>query len=190
MIPNGTSFSFSTNLQVMYSDLPRHLKMDTSQRLLGNRFAYAFLSTSDGFINNTILQALGKEDVAWYMERHSETDERWGLVDRNGNVLTPGDFECYEENGAPFPFGLAAVRYAQGDGLYGYLNEQVWAEGIEFNVDGTSQENFDRNVIGLGMGVDYSLVELSGKVNGGNGTPQAFKLIKLIEPASSNEIGG
>jgi hypothetical protein len=76
-----------------------------------------------------------------------------------------------------------------GIGHFGYLNEQVWADGIEFNVDGTSQENFDRNVIGLGMGVDYSLVELSGKVNGGNGTPQAFKLIKLVEPVSSNEIG-
>ena len=82
----------------------------------------------------------------------------------------------------------ATYRYI-GIGHFGYLNEQVWAEGIEFNVDGTSQENFDRNVIGLGMGVDYSLVELSGKVNGGNGKPQAFKLIKLIEPASSNEIG-
>ena len=82
----------------------------------------------------------------------------------------------------------AQYRYI-GIGHFGYLNEQVWAEGIEFNVDGTSQENFDRNVIGLGMGVDYSLVELSGKVNGGNGTPQAFKLIKLVEPASSNEIG-
>ena len=82
----------------------------------------------------------------------------------------------------------ATYRYV-GIGHFGYLNEQVWAEGIEFNVDGTSQENFDRNVIGLGMGVDYSLVELSGKVNGGNGKPQAFKLIKLIEPASSNEIG-
>jgi hypothetical protein len=76
-----------------------------------------------------------------------------------------------------------------GIGHFGYLNEQVWADGIEFNVDGTSQENFDRNVIGLGMGVDYSLVELSGKVNGGNGTPQAFKLIKLVDPVSSNEIG-
>ena len=65
----------------------------------------------------------------------------------------------------------------------------MYADGIEFNVDGTSQENFDRNVIALGMGLDYSLVELSGKVNGGNGTPQAFKLIKLIEPASSNVIG-
>jgi len=81
----------------------------------------------------------------------------------------------------------ATYRYI-GIGHFGYLNEQVWAEGIEFNVDGTSQENFDRNVIGLGMGVDYSLVELSGKVNGGNGKPQAFKLIKLVEPASSSNI--
>ena len=81
----------------------------------------------------------------------------------------------------------ATYRYI-GIGHFGYLNEQVWADGIEFNIDGTSSENFDRNVIGLGMGVDYSLVELSGKVNGGNGKPQAFKLIKLIEPASSSEI--
>ena len=83
----------------------------------------------------------------------------------------------------------ATFRYI-GIGHFGYLNEQVYADGIAFNVDGTSQENFDRNVIGLGMSVDYSLVELSGKVNGGNGTPQAFKLIKLVEPVSSNEIGG
>ena len=66
----------------------------------------------------------------------------------------------------------------------------MYADGIEFNVDGTSQENFDRNVIALGMGLDYSLVELSSKVNGNNNNkPQAFKLIKLVAPASSNEIG-
>ena len=82
----------------------------------------------------------------------------------------------------------ATYRYI-GIGHFGYLNEQVYADGIAFNVDGTSQENFDRNVIGLGMSVDYSLVELSGKVNGGNGTPQAFKLIKLVEPVSSAQIG-
>jgi hypothetical protein len=29
---------------------------------------------------------------------------------------------------------------------------------------------------------------LSGKVNAGDGTPQAFKLIKLVDPASSSEI--
>ncbi len=81
------------------------------------------------------------------------------------------------------------IRYI-GIGHFGYLNEQVYADGIEFNVDGTSQENFDRNVIGLGMGLDYSLVELSSKVNGNtNNKPQAFKLIKLIEPVSSNLIG-
>ena len=79
----------------------------------------------------------------------------------------------------------ATYRYI-GIGHFGYLNEQVWADGIEFNIDGTSQENFDRNVIGLGMGVDYSLVELSGKVNGGNGTPQAFKLIKLVEEPTTH----
>ena len=76
-----------------------------------------------------------------------------------------------------------------GIGHFGYLNEQVYADGIEFNVDGTSQENFDRNVIALGMGLDYSLVELSSKVNGNTfGKPQAFKLIKLVAPASSSEL--
>ena len=41
------------------------------------------------------------------------------------------------------------------------------------------------------MTTDNSLTELSSKVNGNtSGKPQAFKLIKLIEPASSNEIGG
>ena len=86
--------------------------------------------------------------------------------------------------------GDKPIRYI-GIGHFGYLNEQVYADGIEFNVDGTSQENFDRNVIGLGMGLDYSLVELSSKVNGNtNGKPQAFKLIKLVEPVSSAEIGG
>ena len=81
--------------------------------------------------------------------------------------------------------GDTPVRYI-GIGHFGYLNEQVYADGIAFNVDGTSQENFDRNVIGLGMSVDYSLVELSGKVNGGDGTPQAFKLIKLVEEPTTH----
>ena len=40
----------------------------------------------------------------------------------------------------------ATYRYI-GIGHFGYLNEQVWADGIEFNIDGTSQANFDRNVI-------------------------------------------
>ena len=83
--------------------------------------------------------------------------------------------------------GDKPIRYI-GIGHFGYLNEQVYAD-FDFNIDGTSQENFDRSVIGIGMGTDYSLVELSSKVNGNtSGKPQAFKLIKLIEPASSSEI--
>ena len=122
-----------------------------------------------------------------------------GTTDSNRTVVQDGQCVGYRYKVSPYidyaiaSDGIAtkdqAYRYI-GIGHFGYLNEQVYADGIEFNVDGTSQENFDRNVIGLGMGVDYSLVELSGKVNGGNGTPQAFKLIKLVEPASSNEIGG
>ena len=85
----------------------------------------------------------------------------------------------------------ATYRYI-GIGHFGYLNEQQYAD-IDFNVDGTSQENFDRGVIALGMGTDYSLVELSKLVNGGDNNnphkPQAFVLIKLIEPASSAVIG-
>ena len=81
-----------------------------------------------------------------------------------------------------------AYRYI-GIGHFGYLAEQQHGE-FRFNIDGTSQANFDRGTVAIGMTTDYSLTELSGKVNGGNGTPQAFTLIKLVEPASSNEIGG
>ena len=82
----------------------------------------------------------------------------------------------------------ATYRYI-GIGHFGYLQEQQHGE-FRFNIDGTSQANFDRGTVAIGMTTDYSLTELSGKVNGGDGTPKAFVLIKLVEPASSNEIGG
>ena len=125
-----------------------------------------------------------------------------GTTDSNRTVIENGLCCGYRYKVSPYidyaidADGIAtkgADRFI-GIGHFGYLNEQVYADGIAFNVDGTSQENFDRNVIALGMSLDYSLVELSGKVNGGlaapnNGKPQAFKLIKLVEPASSNVIG-
>ena len=83
----------------------------------------------------------------------------------------------------------ATYRYI-GIGHFGYLQEQQHGE-FRFNIDGTSQANFDRGTVAIGMTTDYSLTELSSKVNGNtNGKPQAFKLIKLVKPASSNEIGG
>ena len=51
-----------------------------------------------------------------------------------------------------------------------------------------SSANFDRGTVAIGMSTDYSLTELSGKVNGGNGTPQAFALIKLTNAESVSDI--
>ena len=138
------------------------------------------------------------------MDKTTEVDLKFtklipGTTDSNRTVVQDGQCVGYRYKISPYiDYAIASNGIANKDGQYryigighfGYLNEQVYADGIEFNVDGTSQENFDRNVIALGMSLDYSLVELSGKVNGGNGTPQAFKLIKLVQPASSNEIGG
>ena len=118
-----------------------------------------------------------------------------GTTDSNRTVIENGLCAGYRYKVSPYiDYAIASNGIATKDATYryigighfGYLNEQVYADGIEFNVDGTSQENFDRNVIGLGMGLDYSLVELSGKVNGGNGTPQAFKLIKLVEEPTTH----
>ena len=143
------------------------------------------------------------------MDKATEVDLKFtklipGTTDSNRTVVQDGQCVGYRYKVSPFidyAWNSAGVgtkdptyRYI-GIGHFGYANEMVWADGIDFNVDGRSQENFDRNVIALGMGLDYSLVELSSKVNGGlaapnNGKPQAFKLIKLVEPVSSNEIGG
>ena len=145
------------------------------------------------------------------MDKTTEVDLKFtklipGTTDSNRTVVQDGQCVGYRYKVSPFidysfdADGIGTkdfvdpetkkipIRYI-GIGHFGYLNEQVYADGIEFNVDGTSQENFDRNVIALGMGLDYSLVEMSSKVNGNtNSKPQAFKLIKLVEPASSSDI--
>ena len=136
------------------------------------------------------------------MDKTTEVDLKFtklipGTTDSNRTVVQDGQCVGYRYHVSPFidyainANGIASKetdRYI-GIGHFGYLNEQVYADGIEFNIDGTSSANFDRNVIALGMGLDYSLVELSSKVNGNtSGKPQAFKLIKLIEPASSSDI--
>ena len=78
----------------------------------------------------------------------------------------------------------ATYRYI-GIGHFGYLSEEQHGE-FRFNVDAVSSANFDRGTVVLGVSTDYSLTELSSKVNGNkSGKPQAFKLIKLVEPAQS-----
>ena len=137
------------------------------------------------------------------MDKATEVDLKFtklipGTTDSNRTVVQDGQCVGYRYKVSPYiDYAIASNGTASKDATYryigighfGYLNEQVYADGIEFNVDGTSQENFDRNVISLGMGLDYSLVELSSKVNGNtSGKPQAFKLIKLIEAPSNSDI--
>lgn len=137
-------------------------------------------------------------DPELIMDKTTEVDLKFtklipGTTDSNRTVIQDGQCVGYRYHVSPYidytinASGVATKdtdRYI-GIGHFGYLNEQVYADGIEFNVDGTSSANFDRNVIALGMGLDYSLVEMSSKVNGNtSGKPQAFKLIKLIEPQS------
>lgn len=137
-------------------------------------------------------------DPELIMDKTTEVDLKFtklipGTTDSNRTVIQDGQCVGYRYHVSPYidytinANGVAtkeADRYI-GIGHFGYLNEQVYADGIEFNVDGTSSANFDRNVIALGMGLDYSLVEMSSKVNGNtSGKPQAFKLIKLVEPQS------
>ena len=135
------------------------------------------------------------------MDKATEVDLKFtklipGTTDSNRTVVQDGQCVGYRYKVSPYiDYAIASNGTASKDATYryigighfGYLNEQVYADGIEFNVDGTSQENFDRNVIALGMGLDYSLVELSSKVNGNaNGKPQAFKLIKLVEEPTTH----
>ena len=130
------------------------------------------------------------------MDKTTEVDLKFtklipGTTDSNRTVIQDGQCVGYRYHVSPYiDYSINAQGVATkgedryiGIGHFGYLNEQVYADGIEFNIDGTSSANFDRNVIALGMGLDYSLVEMSSKVNGNtNGKPQAFKLIKLVEP--------
>ena len=135
------------------------------------------------------------------MDKATEVDLKFtklipGTTDSNRTVVQDGQCVGYRYKVSPYiDYAIASNGTATKDATYryigighfGYLNEQVYADGIEFNVDGTSQENFDRNVIALGMGLDYSLVELSSKVNGNaNNKPQAFKLIKLVEEPTTH----
>ena len=66
-----------------------------------------------------------------------------------------------------------AVRYI-AIGHFGYLSEEQHGE-FRFNVDATSAEVFNRATVVISMTTDYSLTELSSKVNSNtNNKPQAF----------------
>jgi hypothetical protein len=135
------------------------------------------------------------------MDKATEVDLKFtklipGTTDSNRTVIENDRCVGYKYKVSPYvdyAIGADGIATKGADryiaiGHFGYLAEQQHGE-LRFNIDGTSQANFDRGTVAIGMSTDYSLTELSGKVNGGDGTPQAFALIKLSDPVSSNEIG-
>ena len=119
-----------------------------------------------------------------------------GTTDSNRTVVENGKCVGYNYKVSPYvDYAIGSDGVATKDATYryiaighfGYLAEQQHGE-LRFNIDGTSSANFDRGTVAIGMSTDYSLTELSGKVNGGDGTPQAFALIKLVESVSNSDI--
>ena len=86
--------------------------------------------------------------------------------------------------------GVASKEEDRYIGIGKFTYEAMQQHGeFRFNIDAASEAAFNAGTVFVGVSTDFSLTELSAKVNG-VGTVQAFKLIKLVEPASSNEIGG
>ena len=81
-------------------------------------------------------------------------------------------------SGVPAPDGNLYI----GIGHWGYLAYEQHGE-VRFTVDAQSAEVAKRNSTVLVLNTELSMTELSSKVNGNDSnTPQAFKLIKLVEP--------
>ena len=75
-----------------------------------------------------------------------------------------------------------------GIGHWGYCAFQQHGT-VRATVDSTSAEVSKRNTTVLVLNTAYSISELSSKVNGNtSGKPQAFKLLKVVAPASSSEL--
>jgi len=77
-----------------------------------------------------------------------------------------------------------------GIGLFQYLPIQQHGL-VRQTVDATSAQVAKQNKTIIVFSTEISITELSELVNGNkSGEPQAFALFKVVEPASSNEIGG
>jgi hypothetical protein len=103
-----------------------------------------------------------------------------------GHSYTVSPFINYALNGEnkPAPDGNQYI----GIGHWGYCAFQQ--HGVfRATVDATSAEVAKRNTTVLTINTNYSISELSSKVNGNiSGKPQAFKLLKVVESVSNSDI--
>ena len=88
------------------------------------------------------------------------------------------------DGGVPKPDGNHYI----GIGHWGYCAFQQHGQ-VRATVDATSAEVAKRNTTVLVLNTEYSISELSSKVNGNiSGKPQAFKLLKVVESVSNSDI--
>jgi hypothetical protein len=145
----------------------------------------------------------GFEGDPWLtMDKYLETKLQFkkaipGSTDSNRTIIEGG--KCLGHSYTISPYidyatvdGVPAVdgNHYIGIGHWGYCAFQQHGK-FRATVDATSAEVAKRNTTVLTVHTSFSISELSSKVNGNtSGKPQAFKLIKVVAPASSNEIGG
>jgi hypothetical protein len=100
-------------------------------------------------------------------------------------TISPYINYALDGNGVPAPDGYHYI----GIGHWGYCAFQQHGT-FRATVDATSAEVSKRNTTVLTINTNFSISELSKLVNGNtSGKPQAFKLLKVVQPVSSAEIG-
>ena len=100
-------------------------------------------------------------------------------------TISPYINYALDGNGVPAPDGYHYI----GIGHWGYCAFQQHGT-FRATVDATSAEVSKRNTTVLTINTNFSISELSKLVNGNtSGKPQAFKLLKVVQPVSSAVIG-
>ena len=99
-------------------------------------------------------------------------------------TISPYINYALDGNNKPAPDGNHYI----GIGHWGYCAFQQHGT-FRATVDATSAEVSKRNTTVLTINTNFSISELSKLVNGNtSGKPQAFKLLKVVAPASSSEL--
>ena len=144
----------------------------------------------------------GFEGEPWLtMDKTIETKLKYkkaipGTTDSTRTVIEDGRCLNHEYTVSPYiNYALNGNGKPAADGNH-YIGIGHWGycafqqHGVyRATVDATSAEVSKRNTTVLVVNTHYSISELSQRVNGNtSGKPQAFKLIKIVEPVSSSEI--
>ena len=137
-------------------------------------------------------------DPELIMDKTTEVDLKFtklipGTTDSNRTVIEGGKCLGHSYTVSPY-IDFATVNNAPkadgnhyiGIGHWGYLAFQQHGK-FRATVDATSAEVAKRNTTVLTINTEFSITELSQKVNGANGV-QAFKLLKVVEGVSNSDI--